>query len=75
METLISILMEIDDETDWKNETRLIDDRILDSLTVAVMIADLEDAFNIEIGAEEITQDNFNSAEAIWKMVCRLQEK
>lgn len=74
METLIIILEEIDDDIDWENETSLVDDRILDSLTVITMIADLENAFDIEIRAEEITPENFNSADAIWKMICRLRE-
>lgn len=74
METLINILEEIDDEIDWEHESRLVDDRILDSLTVITMIADLENAFDVDIRAEEITPDNFNSAEAIWKMICRLRE-
>ena len=74
MATLIKLLEEIDDEIDWEHELRLVDDRILDSLTVITMIADLENAFDVEIRAEEITPDNFNSAEAIWKMICRLKE-
>ena len=55
METLIDLLEEIDDEIDWEYESRLVDDRILDSLTVITMIADLENAFDVEIRAEEIT--------------------
>ena len=74
METLIIILEEIDDDIDWEYESRLVDDRILDSLTVITMIADLENAFDVEIRAEESTPANFNSAEAIWKMICRLKE-
>lgn len=74
MESLINVLEGIDDEIDWEYESRLVDDRILDSLTVITMIADLENAFDVEIRAEEITPDNFNSAEAIWKMICRLKE-
>lgn len=74
METLINILKEIDDDINWEQEERLVDDRILDSLTVITMISDLESEFDVEIRAEEITPDNFNSAEAIWKMICRLRE-
>ncbi len=75
METLLRILEEIDDGIDWRKETHLVDDRILDSLAVITMITDLEEEFHVEIKAEEITRENFNSAEAIWKMICRLKEK
>ena len=74
METLINLLEELDDEIDWEDESRLVDDRIVDSLTVGTMIVDLENEFDVEIRAEEITPDNFNSAEAMWKMICRLRE-
>ena len=55
-------------------ETNNIDDRILDSFGVISLISELEDQFNIEIEASEIIPQNLNSAEAIWKMVQRLQE-
>ncbi len=74
MEKLMDILMELDDSIDWENETALIDDRILDSFGVISLISELEDQFNIEIEASEIIPQNLNSAEAIWKMVQRLQE-
>ena len=75
METLMHILKEIDEEINWEEEKRLIDERVLDSLAVITLITEIEDAFQIEIRAEEITQDNFNSAEAMWGMICRLREE
>ena len=75
METLMHILEEIDESVDWMKETKLVDDRIIDSFAVISMIAELESAFHIQIRAEDISAANFNSAEAIWKMICRLREK
>ena len=74
METLMEILEDVNEGIDWAHETKLIDDRIIDSLTVITMIADLEEVFRIVIRAEEITRDNFNSVESIWNMICRLRE-
>lgn len=74
METLMEILEDVNEGIDWAHETKLIDDRIIDSLTAITMIADLEEAFQIVIRAEEITRDNFNSVESIWNMICRLRE-
>lgn len=74
METLLEILNDIDDTVDWKNETALIDDRILDSFGVISLISELEDQFEVEIDASEIVPENFNSADAMWKMIQRLQE-
>lgn len=74
METLMNILREIDDSIDYEKEKALIDDRLLDSFGVITLVAELEDAFDISIEASEMVPENFNSAEAIYKMICRLQE-
>lgn len=74
METLLEILNDIDDTVDWENETALIDNRILDSFGVISLISELEDQFEVEIDASEIVPENFNSADAMWKMIQRLQE-
>lgn len=74
MESLLEILNDIDDTVNWEDETALIDDRILDSFGVISLISELEDQFEIEIDASEIVPENFNSADAMWKMIQRLQE-
>ena len=74
MEKLMNILMEIDDSIDYEKEKALIDDRLLDSFGVITLVSELEDAFDIDIEASEMTPDNFNSAESIYNMVKRLQE-
>lgn len=70
----MEILMELDDSIDWENETALIDERILDSFGVISLISELEEQFDIEIEASETIPQNLNSADAMWKMIQRLQE-
>lgn len=74
MKKLMEILMELDDSIDWENETALIDERILDSFGVISLISELEEQFDIEIEESEIIPQNLNSADAMWKMIQRLQE-
>lgn len=74
MKKLMEILMELDDSIDWENETALIDEKILDSFGVISLISELEEQFDIEIEASEIIPQNLNSADAMWKMIQRLQE-
>ena len=73
MEKLIEILEEIQPDADYENCTTLIDDEILSSMDVISIVAELEDEYDIRILPVEIVPANFNSAEAIWKMVQRLQ--
>ena len=74
MNGLLEILRDIDDSVDYEKETALIDDHILDSFAIITLISEIEEAFDIEVAAAEMTPENFNSAEALWKMIERLQE-
>lgn len=74
MEELLEILNEIDDSIDYENEKALIDDHLLDSFSIISLVGELEDAFDISIDAAEMVPSNFNSADAIYAMVQRLQE-
>ena len=69
MEKILSILKESNNLIDYTKETALITNGLLDSLELMEIISELEDAFGIEIGMEEIVPENFNSAEAILKLV------
>ena len=75
MEELYEILEEMRPEIDFHKETALIDDHLLDSLTVLSLISELEDAFDITIPAVEIIPQNFNSAEAMWELIQRLADE
>lgn len=59
METLLKILNEIDETIDWENETDLMGQRRLDSFAVITLVAELEEAFSIEIEAREMTGGEF----------------
>jgi acyl carrier protein len=75
MEKLYEILEDMQPEIDFHREKALIDDHLLDSLTVLALISELEDEFDISIPAVEIIPANFNSAEAMWKLITRLMEE
>jgi acyl carrier protein len=74
-ETVIEILEEFCPGVDLETATTLVDDRILGSLTMVALVAELEDSFDIEIPPVEIVASNFNSAAAISAMVERLSDE
>ena len=74
MNELLEILNDIQPGVDFENETHLIDNHLLDSLSIISLVAELEDTFEGTIPAVEIIPDNFNSAEAMMEMIQRLQE-
>ncbi len=73
MEKLLEILEEIAQGADVRNCTTLIDDHILDSFAILSLVSELEEEFDVEISPAELIPDNFNSAEKLWEMVCRLK--
>lgn len=75
MEQLIEILEDIRPDIDYSTCNNLVDGHLLDSLSIIALIAELEDAFDVTIPAVEIIPDNFNSANAMWCMIQRLQEE
>ena len=75
MEELMDILQEFEPGVDFERCTDLIDGKILNSLEILSLVAEIEDVFDITIPTVEIVPDNFNSAQAMWNMICRLQEE
>lgn len=73
MEELIEILEDIHPGTDYRTCTTLIDDHILDSFGILSLVSEIEDAFEVEVSPAELVPDNFNSAERLWNMICRLK--
>ena len=74
MEELLEILNDIDDSVDYESEKALIDDHLLDSFGIITLIAEIEEHFDIEVDAAEMTPENFNSVDAMWNTIQRLME-
>ena len=74
MDKLIDILVELHPDVDFGTETGLIDGGILDSFDIVTIVAEIDDVFDVEIPAEELTPENFNSAEALYALIQRLAE-
>jgi acyl carrier protein len=75
VEKLLELLKGVRPDVDFENETALIDDGILDSFDVVSIISEIDDVFGVQIRINELDPDNFNSAEAIWKLVQELKAK
>ena len=74
MEELIKLLNELHDDVDFEAEEALVDDGIIDSLDIVTLVTEINDRFDVSIPPEEIIPDNFNSAKALWKLICSLDE-
>lgn len=74
MDKLMGILLEINSDIDYKKETALIDAGLLDSFDIVTLVSEIDDVFGVEIPAQALTPENFNSAKALYGLIRRLQE-
>lgn len=75
MERLMSILKELRPEVDFDESVNLVDDGILDSFDMVALVTEINDAFEVSIGIEDLIPENFNSASAIMSLIEKLQEE
>lgn len=73
MDKLMRILSELSSDIDFETEDALIDGVLLDSFDIVTLVAEIDDAFGIEIPAEALIPENFNSAKAIFALIQQLQ--
>lgn len=72
MDKLISILSELHPDVDFTAATGLIDNGVLDSFDIVTLVAEIDDAFDVAITADELVPENFNSAQALFALIERL---
>ena len=72
-EKVLEVLKDVNPDIDFTSSDTLVDDGVLDSLTLTSIIAALTLEFDIVIPYEEIVEENFNSVDAMTAMVERLK--
>ena len=75
MEALLKILTNLHPEVDFETSTDLVDGKIIDSFDIVSIISEINDGYDVVIPAEEIVPDNFNSAQALYELIVRLEDE
>lgn len=75
MDELLDILRELHPDVDFETEEHLIDDAVIDSLDMAMLITEISETFGVVITAKDILPENFNSAKALYALIERLEEE
>ena len=73
-EKILDILNEIKDDVDFSASTSFIQDGLLTSIDIIMLVSELSESFDITISAREVIPDNFKSVDSICEMVNRLRE-
>ena len=69
MEQLLKVLSEVCPNIDCTKETALVDDGLIDSFEMVALVSELMEAFDVELDVDDLLPENFNSAEAMWKLI------
>lgn len=75
METLMEILEGIRPDVDFESEKSLITGGVLDSFDIISLVGQLNEEFDITIKSADLMPENFNSAEAMFALVEKLQNE
>lgn len=69
MEELLRLLGEVRPDVDFATEDKLIDGEVLDSFDIITIVNEVNEAFDVQLGADVLTPENFNSAKALWALI------
>lgn len=70
-EELLKCLVDVCPNVDFEKEDKLVDDGVLDSLSIIKIISALSDIFHVSIDADDIISENFNSFFGLYNMVIK----
>ncbi len=74
MDKLLAFLNDLHPEVDFATEDALVDNGVLNSFDIVTIVAEVDDTFGVEIPAEELIPENFNSASALYALIQRLAD-
>lgn len=72
---LLEVLEDMHPDEDLENCTTLVDGGILDSFDIVTLISEINEQFDVAISADKIVPENFNSLDALSKLVYDLMEE
>lgn len=75
MQELLELLKDILPNVQWESDLNLVDEGILNSIDIITIISEITDEYDIKISSDEMKAENFNSVQAIYSMIKRLEEE
>lgn len=69
MEEIVKILEEMRPEFDFRGSDNFIEDGYLDSFDLVTLISEIEEKYGISIDGLDIVPENFETVEAIVKLI------
>lgn len=75
MEKLLEILSIIKPGVDFTKSNSIVDDGLLASMDIVRLVGEISDEFDVDIEVTDLIPENFNSVDAMMKMIERLEDE
>ena len=63
-------------DIDFNNlDKKLMDDEMLDSFDIISIVGEFNEAFGVDISVDDLLPENFNTPEAMVKLIVKLQQE
>ena len=69
---IMNIIKEINEEIEIDESTLLLEEEVLDSVSMLYLVTELENEYKIQIPLDAVTEDNFKNIDSIVKYVFSL---
>ena len=69
---IMDIIKEINEEIEIDESTLLLEEEVLDSVSMLYLVTELENEYKIQIPLDAVTEDNFKNIDSIVKYVFSL---
>ena len=75
MEKLLEILEKIKPGVDFASVDDMIEEKVLDSMSIVMLVGELNEEFDIDITPVDIVPENFKNVSAILALIERLGDE
>ena len=75
MKELTEILENMRPDIDFTKEKSLVTDRLLESFDIISLVTKINDTFDVKVKPADLVPENFDTVEAMWAMIERLQDE
>lgn len=66
---VIEILMDLVPDFEYSDDVKLLDDGILDSFDIVNLVLEINEEFGVEIGVEDVSEENFETVDLICELI------
>lgn len=73
MEKLLKILESVKPGVDFKSSSNMIEEGLIDSFDIVSIIANINEAFDIDFGVSEVVPENFATVQALYETIERIK--